>query len=190
MRRVRASGFVRGFTAASVLLCMGCFKKTVPETDTDSDAGHGEGECDRFDEPQDGGCSACGNSKIELGEECEIGARSDGNDGMSAGDVYDEWSCDARTCKRRFDFTPCRNSSHCGGRRCDNGRCDTTVTCEWERHSGERPCEIASRHEGLCIAQDNCVPVCDSSSCPPNSPCVTIGAYRLCDTEGATAAGR
>jgi hypothetical protein len=51
---------------------------------------------------------------VEAGEECELGARSTGGDGLAPGTVYDEWSCD-ESCNRRYVYTSCSSNLDCGG---------------------------------------------------------------------------
>lgn len=120
---------------------------------------------------------------------CVIGSRSNGDDGLERGALYDEWSCDWSG-ERRYLFTPCSAAEHCGpGHRCDweRGRCIAGQKChpsdEFQPELSDPKrwnCELENGRHGVCLNTNNCIPICAVDADCPGVPCFSIGAYRLC----------
>jgi hypothetical protein len=105
----------------------------------------------------------CGNAETEPGEECDIGGLD------PDGRPYDKWSCDSR-CKRLYDFTPCSDSSECGGSICERGKCVSPCSNTQSPHS----CFTSSGVAGYCYAY--CFPDCSGQSdCPTGTTCNAFG---------------
>lgn len=134
----------------------------------------------------------CGNGVVDPGEACDIGAESNGNDGLAAGTTYDEWNCDV-SCRRLRVFTPCSAGCDSGDAYCDAANTEAASMCHpkctWDRAFSNLPgpadrhdCSFSNGRVGLCLATDNCIPVCDSDAdCPNGKPCIMIGSSKLCN---------
>jgi hypothetical protein len=123
---------------------------------------------------QDSDCNAvCGNKVTEPGEECDIGAPKKPGDQLATG-TYDEYSCDARTCKRLYIYTPCSvdtgvdfTSSECGGAgRCNGTICQVNAGC-----NGEGSCRFSSGRAGACYGNTCFLTCSDSGDCPIGFMC-------------------
>lgn len=130
----------------------------------------------------DGECVACGDGKLGVGEQCDIGAPKKSGDQLVTA-TYDEYSCD-RTCTRLYLYTPCRVdtvgelSSECG----TSGQCTGTVCVPRAGCNGEGACNPGSGMSGKCYGT-GCFLTCTSSNdCPSNLACQDGGTLggRLC----------
>lgn len=152
----------------------------------------GDGCCpDGANAVTDSDCkAACGNKLLEPGEECEIGAQSDGRDGLAAGTIYDSWNCDT-SCHRRRVLTPCSGGCEPNAAYCDPSSSTAVcgVKCTFDSAFANAPspptrhnCTFSNGKFGLCVGPDSCIPVCDTDAdCPTGKPCVMVGTARLCN---------
>lgn len=134
--------------------------------------------------------AVCGDRIVSGAEACDIGARSAGNDGLPSGTVYDRWSCDEHTCKRRYVYTPCTADSQCGpGGKCgtQQGRCSGGVKCQPsdpftpnDTAADRYNCVLPNGNHGVCLDTDNCLPICVTDNDCPGVDCLAIGTYTLC----------
>ncbi|MET0389311.1 MAG: hypothetical protein ABW321_25280 [Polyangiales bacterium] len=137
----------------------------------------------------------CGNNVVEAGEECDIGARSTGGDGLPPGTEYTEWSCNDASCDRRYDLTPCSANTQCGDGACAQQaycapRCEAGVPMMPSQDACNVPnspcwnCEMQGGKRGICIA-GGCLPRCNADSdCPEGLLCKAFdrfGSFMICD---------
>jgi hypothetical protein len=131
----------------------------------------------------DGQCVVCGDRKTGPGEQCDIGAPKKPEDLLRTA-TYDEYSCDAETCRRLYVFTPCTvdtmnaGSSECGGDRCINGQiCVSNAGCD-----GPGSCTLSNGKAGTCYG-NACFMVCTTSAdCPSGMSCgEASGLGRICN---------
>ncbi len=155
---------------------------------------HGDGildqgeQCDdgnRVDEDactNEGKIAVCGDGIINRTgggttrvEPCEIGAMSDGSDGLTRGTVYDKFTCGAGGgCGRRYVLTTCSGNDpadpECGGGYCSGNRCFPSCSVP----SGPDPdlsCTVIQGNDGICNI-GGCILRCTTSAeCPPNTTC-------------------
>ncbi len=130
----------------------------------------------------DGVCEVCGDRKIGPGEQCDIGAPKKTEDLLRTA-TYDEYSCDAQTCRRLYVFTPCTvdtmtaGSSECGGDRCINGQvCVSNAGCD-----GPGACTLANDKPGTCYGNACFLSCSTSTDCPSGMPCQEAsGIGKIC----------
>jgi hypothetical protein len=119
----------------------------------------------------DGECVICGDRKVSAGEQCDIGAPKQPGDQLAT-QTYDEFSCDPRTCRRRYLYTPCTvdttsmSSSECGGEKCNGQLCLPNAGC-----NGEGACTLSNGSDGFCYG-NTCFILCSSpADCPSTLTC-------------------
>ena len=177
-------------------VCRGgsCFNGCIDATDCNSSI---KEQCEQ------GRCVVpieCGNSKVEAGEECDDGNRSnndnclntckiakcgDGFLNQSVGprnapiesceknvDQANEYTCDYARCERAYVYTPCTTQG-ANSSECGGGYCDGTNRICLPPCSGAGECVTANGRIGVCYA--GCQLRCDKggTSCPSGTSCKT-----------------
>jgi hypothetical protein len=169
---------------------------------------HGDGvldpgeQCDDGNASNDDSCTndgkvaVCGDGYVNrtggsgtTREECDIGATSDGRDGLTSGTRYDQWNCEGsgRTgCTRRYIYTPCSGEgtgqTNCSTGYCSGGYCLPTCTYQMGMNVDTYACTITAVDEymGRCVA-GACFIRCDADGivCPGTSSCQSFASTSL-----------